>query len=68
VSFELISDLAVLEPQYSKGWTTTKIALMLVEGPLCGRMRGFDRLDDFEPLEFRVAEYERLALARPRSK
>jgi hypothetical protein len=30
VSFELISDLAVLEPQYSKGWTITKIALMLV--------------------------------------
>ena len=31
--------------------------------PLCGRMRGFDRLDDFEPFEFRVAECERLALA-----
>lgn len=27
-------------------------------------MRGFDRLDDFEPFEFRVAERERLALAR----
>jgi hypothetical protein len=26
-------------------------------------MRGFDRLDDFEPFEFRVAECERLALA-----
>ena len=26
-------------------------------------MRGFDRLDDFEPFEFRVAERERLALA-----
>ena len=34
-----------------------------VEHPLCGRMRGFDRLDDFEPFEFRVAECERLALA-----
>ena len=30
---------------------------------LCGRMGGFDRLDDFEPFEFRVAEGERLALA-----
>ena len=35
-----------------------------VEHPLCGRMRSFDRLDDFEPFEFRVAECERLALAR----
>ena len=26
-------------------------------------MRGFDRLDDFEPFEFRVPECERLALA-----
>src|SRR3984893_13884918 len=26
-------------------------------------MRGFNRLDDFEPFEFRVAECERLALA-----
>src|SRR6202040_1636607 len=26
---------------------------------LCGRTRGFDRLNDFEPFEFRVAECER---------
>jgi hypothetical protein len=38
-------------------------AIPSVEHPLCGRMRGFDRLDDFEPFEFRVAECERLALA-----
>ena len=31
--------------------------------PLCGRMRGFYRLDDFEPFEFQVAECERLVLA-----
>src|ERR1700730_16314078 len=34
-----------------------------VEHPLCRWMRGFDRLDDFEPFEFRVAECERLGLA-----
>jgi hypothetical protein len=39
-------------------------AIQSVEHPLCGRMRGFDRLDDFEPFEFRVATCERLALAR----
>jgi hypothetical protein len=38
-------------------------AIQSVEHPLCGPMRGFDRLDDFEPFEFRVAECERLALA-----
>ena len=38
-------------------------AIPSVEHPLCGRMRGFDRLDDFEQFEFRVAEGERLALA-----
>jgi hypothetical protein len=39
-------------------------AIPSVEHPLCGRMRGFDRLDDFEPFEFRLAKCERLALAR----
>jgi len=31
---------------------------------LCGRIPGFDRLDDFEPFELRVTKCERLALAR----
>ena len=39
-------------------------AIPSVEHPLCERTRGFDRLDDFEPFEFGVAECERLALAR----
>jgi Metal binding domain of Ada len=39
-------------------WASNSIELRL-----CGRMRSFDCLDDFEPFEFRVAECERLALA-----
>ena len=39
------------------------LAIPSVEHPLCGWMRSFDRLDDFEPFEFRVTECERLALA-----
>jgi hypothetical protein len=44
--------------------TNAPAAIPSVEHLLSGRMRGFDRLDDFEPFEFRVAECERLALAR----
>ena len=44
--------------------TNRNTARVLKQTPsLCGRMGGFDRLDDFEPFEFRVAEGERLALA-----
>jgi hypothetical protein len=39
------------------------IAIPSVEHPLSGRMRGFDRLDNFEPFEFRMATGERLAFA-----
>jgi hypothetical protein len=31
-------------------------------------MRGFDRLDDFEPFEFRVAECERLEAVKKAAK
>jgi hypothetical protein len=47
----------------NQGVASCREPLILVEDPLCGRMRGFDRLDGFEPFEFRLAECERLALA-----
>src|ERR1700730_3477424 len=43
--------------------TIPLLAIPSVEHPLCGWMRSFDRLDDFEPFEFRVTKCERLALA-----
>jgi len=43
--------------------TNASAAIQSVGHPLCVRMRGFDRLDDFESFEVRVGECERLALA-----